>query len=175
MSKKTEKEAVNRVNLRITDKTVLDLIEDLTASPIFKSKTEILNLALSKGTKELYQETFGKKKQTDTQTETPANVGADGADIKSVRISLDQTAVTLNMCEKLLTVLYNLEAAKADGVELNPELFTSGVLDQLPAHLEAEKQAMMKAEFMKRSLRKRALYFYYNGQCRQRRRFYSLS
>jgi hypothetical protein len=149
MSEKVKKTS-NRVNLRITDKTVLDLLADLYAAPAFKTKTEVLNGALTLGVAELYTQTFGKKKtQEKAITESGVAVGNDRA-AKGVKITLDQNAVTLNICEKLLTALYNLEAARADGLEINSELFTSGILDQLPAHLEAEKQAMMKSEFLKR-------------------------
>jgi hypothetical protein len=139
----------NRVNLRITDKAVLDLLADLYAAPAFKTKTEVLNGALYLGVAELYTQTFGKKKAQE-EARTESGNAPTGDALKSVRITLDQNAVTLNICEKLVTALYNLEAAKADGIEITPELLTSGVLDRLPAHLEAEKQAMMKAEFLKR-------------------------
>jgi hypothetical protein len=147
MSEKDKK--TNRVNLRISDKTVLDLLTDLYASPLFPTKTEVINRALALGVSELYSDTFGKKKTSVKASEIAVADSAD-SDMKGMRITLDQNAVTLNICEKLLTVLYNLEASKADGIELNPELFTSGILDQLPKHLYDEKQAMIKAEFMRR-------------------------
>jgi hypothetical protein len=152
MSETNKKEASNRVNLRITDKTVLTLLADLYASPAFKSQTEVLNIALFLGVNELYSDTFGRKKTAAPSGSTVGAVESDnaGKDIKSIKITLDQNAVSLSICEKLLTVIYNLEAAKADGIEVNPELFTSGVLDQLPARLEAARQDMVKAEFQKR-------------------------
>jgi hypothetical protein len=153
MSEKKKKNFDFRFNLRFTDKAVVDLLEDIVNMPDFKlkfgNKNDLLNSALYLGAVELYQESFGKNKK-EYDTKSPENDGNILKILRSMRITSDQTAVNVAICEKLLTVLYNLEAHQADGFVVDPELFNSGLLDQLPEHIEAEKQALMKAELLKR-------------------------
>ncbi|MDR2266451.1 MAG: hypothetical protein LBE09_02540 [Christensenellaceae bacterium] len=67
-------------------------------------------------------------------------------ELKSLRITLGENAVAIAMCERILTILYNLETLKVDGLDVSSEVIDDGELDHLPARLAAEKYAMLSAE-----------------------------
>jgi len=147
-TQKGKSKATNRVNLRITDKGILDLLEELYASPAFKNKTACLNEVLYHGVVEVYQRTLGKKV---SQEEKPTAEGENTLKLlRSMRITQDQSVVSLHILERLMTIWYNLEMAKAEGIAVTPELLQSETLDHLPEHLEEEFRGMMKTEMHRR-------------------------
>jgi hypothetical protein len=145
---------MQRVNLRLTDTAVTLLLDDLFKSERLGNKTEILNEALKIGVSELHTMLFGRNASQDV-TKTQKEKGGHGndqnyisKDLAALKIMSNQNAVILKICEKLLTVLYNLERAKAEEKETLSDLFSTGALEQLPEAMENAKIAMIRSELI---------------------------
>lgn len=133
----------NRITLRIEMVHVLEMLDDIDKLKVYRSRNEILNRALEIGMPALNEAVFGKKVGK-TQAEVQ-----DAKDLQGIKNLLAQQAISLNVVEQLLSFLYNVEVAKADGVEVNTELIESGCLEQLPENIATVKKEMTKAEYQK--------------------------
>lgn len=144
--KKNEEKAKNRVSLRVENLEMLEMLDSLEAKGAYRSKNEILNRAVEIGLPVLYNAIFSKK-QMKTQEKNDVDGAKDVAAIKNIVV---QQSITLNMLEYLLATLYNIEAARAEGVEVTREFLESGCLEQLPANLAEVKKEMTRVEYAKR-------------------------
>jgi hypothetical protein len=148
-----EKTYGRRVNLRITDPETCELLDDLQKFTT-ETLTAIINRALDIGMKTLYTNVLGRKsKRTFVKSEDGLgnNTAVRDVDIVSIKLQLDQHTNTLNICETLLTVLYNIAEMDANDEHITAETFTSGVLDQLPDKLSKIKQGMLKEKYKSRA------------------------
>lgn len=117
----------------------------------YKSKNELINRALEFAIPELYNAYFAQKVAPivmTSQGEVPKKLAKDVAALKNM---LSQQSIEINMLEYLCAFLYNVEAAKAEGIEITKEFIESGVLEQLPANLEEVKRELTQMEYRRRS------------------------
>lgn len=142
----------NHLSIRIQRSDVLDMMDALCAkNGAYKSKNELINRALELAIPELYNAYFAKKVAPITmpsQSEVPKTLAKDVAALKNM---LSQQSIELNMIEYLCAFLYNVVAAKAEGIEITKEFIESGVFEQLPANLEEVKREMTQMEYRRRS------------------------
>jgi hypothetical protein len=134
----------NRFSIRVLDTSLIDLIEDLTRYHENESTNSILNTALKIGIYSLYDENFGTNK---TQEDQEINLNDDpkNKQFKVLKSMINQNAISIKICEKLLTAIFNFEYLKAD--EEVGKLWNKGMLDQLPEIFESVKLSMIRSEY----------------------------
>ncbi|MDR0752111.1 MAG: hypothetical protein LBF12_05995 [Christensenellaceae bacterium] len=133
-----------QIDVSISDRTILNWIDQLTNKSDKESINNFINHAITVGVSELYAKKYGNGQTSNKFSNEPDSF----KELETLKMSVDQNAVSLSMCERLLTLLYNLEATKVGGIEVTSEQLENGTLDQLPNYLVAEKNAMLKAEFL---------------------------
>ena len=139
----SEEKLNNRLTLRIDSVQTMEMLNDIDKVGAYRSRNEIINRALDIGIPALNEAVFGKK-----LGKTQGNV-QDMKDLQGIKNILVQQSITLNVLENLLSFLYNVEVAKADGVEITSEFIESGCLEQLPENIAEVKKEMTKAEYLK--------------------------
>lgn len=144
MKENTRKILTNRLTLRIENESLLQSLAELEKSGVWRSRNEILNRALSEGFPILAALACGKTAGTSVPELDIRK------DIHALKALLSQNAISLNMIEYLTTILYNIEGAKADGIEITPEFLESGSLEQLPEALSKVKKQMTEIEYKRR-------------------------
>ena len=130
----------NRVTLRVEKIDTLNLVESIMKSGKFGSRNEIFNMALEIGLPALYDKTF------DIKAKTQENAPNEVKYLAGIKNIVGQQQISLNMLEYLVTILYNIEAAKAEGIQITTEYLESGCLEQLPDSLAKIKQEMIRLE-----------------------------
>ncbi len=136
----------NHLSVRIDNVDIVEKIDTLLAKKDeFKSKNDIVNRALEIGVPILFSSFFGKGGRRTQEEQSVASAKDLGA-IKNIVV---QQAIQLNMLEYLTTILFNIEAAKAEGIEITKEFFSSGCLEQLPENLAEVKKEMTRIEYQR--------------------------
>ncbi|MDR0697458.1 MAG: hypothetical protein LBF68_08020 [Christensenellaceae bacterium] len=131
--------AQEQIDISIKDKNIIGYLSQLSNDNC-DNVNNLINNAVYLGLQELCYKKFGNYSES--------VVKKSMKELESLKMTIDQNAVSLSMCERLLTVLYNLEATKMGGLEVTSEQLEDGTLDQLPKYLVAEKNAMLTAEFL---------------------------
>lgn len=134
----------NQITIRIEKIDTVKMIDALAAQGAFRSKNEILNRALEYGLPLVNATIFGKSKIT--QGENSRELARELAGIKN---QIVQQSITVNVIETLLAFLYNVETAKAEGIEITKEFIESGVLETLPENIAEVKREMTRIEYEK--------------------------
>lgn len=133
----------SQITIRIENIDTLKMLEALSAHGAFHSKNEILNRALEYGLPLVNATIYGKGRKTQEES---AEVAREIAAIKNILV---QQTIGLNVLETLLAFLYNVETAKAEGIEITKEFIDSGVLETLPDNIAEVKREMTKIEYDK--------------------------
>lgn len=134
----------NTTTLRIDNVDTVKMLDELAKQGAFKSKNEVINRALEYGLPILHGVIFGKSKKTQE-----INVEEVAKEIVAMKTMLVNHTINLNVIEYLLSFLYNVEVARADGIEITRDFIESGCLEQLPDNLAEVKREMTTIEYKK--------------------------
>lgn len=133
----------SQITIRIEKVDTLNMLETLAKQGTFRSKNDVLNRALEYGLPILNAAIYGNGKKTQEEN---VEVARDLAAIKNILV---QQTIGLNVIETLLAFLYNVETAKAEGIEITKEFIDSGVLETLPDNIAEVKREITKLEYDK--------------------------
>lgn len=140
---RTMEKLKNVITLRIENIDTLNMLEKMYEKGVFRSKNEILNRALAYGLPILEAAIFGKGKKTQEES------GEIARELAGLKNLLVQQSININVLENLLAFLYNVETAKAEGIEITTEFIESGCLETLPENIAEVKKEMTRIEFEK--------------------------
>lgn len=143
MKENTRKIRTNRLTVRIENQSLIDMLDELEKCGIWRSRNEIVNIALAEGFP-ILQALAGK---TGSAASSDPEIRKD---LHGLKAMMSQNSITLNMIEYLMTILYNIQVAIADGVDITRDFLESGSLEQLPESLAEVKKQMTEVEFKRR-------------------------